>query len=53
MDAIDQRGLIIAATCQLKQKGKLWNVPSQTGQGNYTVIPDDASPPITTEKLCN
>ncbi len=32
-EAREQRGLIIAATCRLKQKGKAWLVPSQSGKG--------------------
>src|SRR5689334_977512 len=44
MDAREQRGLIIAATCRLRQKGAVWIVPSQAGKGNYTVSPDDTNP---------
>ena len=41
----EQRGLQIAATSQIGQKGKVWLVPSQTGNGGrYTVSPDDAHP---------
>lgn len=43
-DPREQRGLIIAATCRLKQKGKAWIVPSQTGSGTYTVVPDEQQP---------
>lgn len=45
MDDREQRGLIIAATCRLKQKGKVWLVPSQAGHGgSYTVVPDAKEP---------
>jgi hypothetical protein len=38
MDPRQQRGLVIAATQKLVQKGKVWLVPSQTGNGKkYTV----------------
>jgi transposase len=45
MDARQQRGLEIAAVFKITQKGKVWIVPSQTGNGTkYTVCPDDATP---------
>lgn len=44
MDAREQRGLVIAATQQVTQKGKAWLVPSQSGNGKYTVIPDKDTP---------
>src|SRR4051812_3599419 len=44
MDARQQRGLVIAATCKLTQKGKVWLVPSQNGKGRYTVCPDHDEP---------
>jgi transposase/predicted nucleic acid-binding Zn finger protein len=45
MDAREQRGLVIAATQKLVQKGQVWIVPSQTGNGQkYTVHPDAAAP---------
>jgi predicted nucleic acid-binding Zn finger protein len=45
MDAREQRGLVIAATQKLVQKGQVWVVPSQTGNGEkYTVHPDNATP---------
>jgi transposase/predicted nucleic acid-binding Zn finger protein len=44
MDAREQRGLVIAATAKLVQKGKVWLVPSQSGKGKYTVCPDDEQP---------
>src|SRR5438552_716433 len=40
----EERGLVIAATCKLTQKGKVWLVPSQSGRGRYTVHPDSDSP---------
>lgn len=36
-EAREQRGLAIAATKKLKQKGDLWLVPSCTGTGTYVV----------------
>lgn len=44
MDARQERGLVIAATQKLIQKGKVWLVPSQSGRGKYTVCPDPESP---------
>jgi transposase len=45
VDAREQRGLIIAATMKLTKKGKVWQVPSQTGNGTkYTVCPDRETP---------
>lgn len=44
MDARQQRGLVIAATQRLTQKGKVWLVPSQSGKGRYTVCPDPETP---------
>ena len=40
MNAREQRGLAIAATCQIKREGKYWHVPSQSGNGKkYLVNP--------------
>jgi transposase len=40
-----QRGLEIAAVFKIAQKGKVWLVPSQTGNGRkYTVCPDTENP---------
>src|SRR5207247_10871329 len=39
-----ERGLVIAATQKLTQKGKVWLVPSQSGRGKYTVHPDADTP---------
>src|SRR5260370_40518093 len=45
MNAREERGLVIAATQKLTQKGKVWIVGSQTGSGKkYTVCPDADSP---------
>jgi transposase len=38
-EAREQRGLVIAATKKLNQKGDLWLVPSATGTGTYVVDP--------------
>src|SRR5215831_1321101 len=40
----EARGLVIAATQKLTQKGKVWLVPSQSGRGKYTVCPDADAP---------
>ncbi len=44
MDARQQRGLEIAAVFKITQKGKVWIVPSQSGNGKYTVCPDKEQP---------
>jgi transposase len=44
MDPRQERGLVIAATQKLVQKGKVWLVPSQSGKGKYTVVPDGEAP---------
>ncbi len=44
MDAREERGLVIAATQKLTQKGRVWVVPSQNGAGKYTVCPDPDNP---------
>jgi transposase len=43
-EARRQRGILIAAVAKLVQKGKAWIVPSQSGNGKYTVVPDPQSP---------
>ena len=43
MDARQERGLELAATKQLRQKGPLWIVPSQAGTGSYVVDPKAAT----------
>lgn len=47
MDAREQRGLQIAAVCRLQRKGGVWLVPSQSGNGKYTVCPDPSDPHCT------
>jgi transposase len=37
MDAREQRGMELAATRSIRQKGGIWIVPSQTGNGTYRV----------------
>src|ERR1700721_594769 len=44
MDAREERGLVIAATQKLTQKGRAWVVPSQSGKGKYPVSPDPDCP---------
>jgi hypothetical protein len=39
-----QRGLEIAAVSKIERKGTAWLVPSQSGKGRYTVIPDNETP---------
>jgi transposase len=43
----EQRGLVIAAVCNVVQKGGVWIVPSQSGNGKYTVCPDAQNPHCT------
>jgi transposase len=43
-EARQQRGILIAAIAKIIQKGKAWIVPSQTGNGKYTVVPDPQAP---------
>lgn len=40
----EERGLIIAGTQKLTQKGKVWLVPASKGGAKYTVCPDADSP---------
>jgi transposase len=40
----EERGMVIAATKKLVQKGKVWIVPSQNGGAKYTVCPDHDAP---------
>jgi Transposase DDE domain len=44
MEARQQRGLEIAATTNIVQKGGAWIVPSQSGKGRYTVCLDPHDP---------
>jgi len=43
-DNRQQKGLEIAATAKIAQKGGAWLVPSQSGKGRYTVCLDPAQP---------
>ena len=43
MDARQERGLELAATKQLRQKGPVWIFPSQAGTGSYVVDPESAT----------
>jgi transposase len=47
VDARQERGLVIAATAKVVQKGSVWLVPSQSGNGRYTVSPDEQHPHCT------
>src|SRR5438309_10261375 len=48
MDARQERGLAIAATCKIFRRGKHWCVPSQNQDGTrYTVTPDPDAPRCT------
>jgi transposase len=47
-EAREQRGLEIAATKKLRQKGDLWLVPSSTGAGTYVVDPTVYGPATCT-----
>ena len=40
----EQRGMILAATAKIVQRGKNWIVPSQSGDGTKYVV-DESSPP--------
>lgn len=40
----EQAGLLIAAVCKIEKKGPVWLVPSQNGEGKYTVVPDKSEP---------
>jgi transposase len=43
-EARRQRGLAIAAVCRVTQKNGSWSVPSQSGQGRYTVTLEPKTP---------
>ncbi len=47
MNDREQRGLAIAATCRINRKGPVWIVPSQSGDGRYTVVPHAETPHCT------
>jgi len=40
----EQRGLAIANSSQLKRCGFVWQVPSESGAGKYSVSPDEQQP---------
>jgi hypothetical protein len=42
MDAREQRGIEIAARFRIVRRERDWSVPSQTGEGRYTVSGLDA-----------
>ena len=44
MDDREQRGLVIAATKPIRQRGVNWYVPSATGNGTYKVEPEPDRP---------
>ena len=39
MDAREERGRVIAGRCTIRQRGRVWEVPSQSGNGTYLVNP--------------
>jgi transposase len=43
----EQKGLEIAATAKIERKGGAWLVPSQSGKGRYTCVPDANAPHCT------
>jgi transposase len=43
----EHRGMQIAALSKIDRKGGVWIVPSQSGQGRYTVCPDPTEPHCT------
>jgi len=44
MDAREERGLVIAATCKIEKNKLGWKVPSQSGNGAYIVNLDHGEP---------
>mgnify|MGYP001592175605 CR=1 FL=1 len=48
MSGREQRGLEIAARCKVVRRGQGWSVPSQSGQGKYTVTGIGAQMPRCT-----
>ncbi len=48
MDAREQRGIEIAARSRIVRRERDWSVPSQTGEGRYTVSGLDAEAPRCT-----
>lgn len=47
METREQRGIALAKSRGLKQKGALWVVPSQSGNGTYVVEPNGQLPNCT------
>lgn len=44
MDAREERGMQIAATCKIEKNKLGWKVPSQSGNGSYVVSLDGGEP---------
>ena len=44
METREQRGIALAKSKGIKQKGALWVVPSQSGNGTYVVEPGTQRP---------
>lgn len=47
METREQRGIALAKAKDIKQKGALWVVPSQSGSGSYVVEPGTQQPNCT------
>lgn len=47
IESRERLGKAIAAVAKVRQKGAIWIVPSQSGQGRYTVCPDAKNPHCT------
>src|SRR5713226_6857367 len=47
LNAREQRGIAIANLYRIDRKGGVWLVPSQSGNGKYTVCPDPENPHCT------
>src|SRR5438445_11717730 len=47
MNRRESQGVLIAAKCKITKKGGIWLVPSQSGDGIYTVCPDTDQPHCT------
>ena len=43
----ENRGMAIAALTKIKKNGDAWTVPSQSGQGSYSVVPNADKPTCT------
>jgi transposase len=46
-NAREERGRVIAERCRIERKGHVWIVPSQSGNGKYTVRTDSLYPTCT------